>query len=393
MRHGLPRGRARGARPPLAQHPRRRDPAPRVFGVHRVCEVSIPCVRRCGCCSMRRTWRAAWTSTWTCARGSTATGAASPAPRSGPTVFGVQRVYEVSIPCVRRCGCCSTRRTWRAAWTSTWTCARGSTATGATFRPVHRVCEVFPPGAQVRLLQHEADLACGMDFHVDVREGLDRHWRNIPAAEIRPYGPHGPQLGVRDRAPHELAAARHGWPTRLTAPGRDGGRMPWQTVQGPRCVLCRVSSLRRQMPPHLDSHPGCTLRVAVAAPVPMSMQVQLQPAEHMEFAPSAPSVRAGSQCLFWRCAVQARAARPPDLLRQLGLARRGRPALRQLAPVRAAPVLAAAPARGAAPAGLLLLERPGRHRRRALPAGLPLQARAEGRIQENPKPWKPCCVT
>lgn len=52
---------------------------------------------------------------------------------------------------------------------------------------------------QVRLLQHEGDLVCGMDFHVDVREGFDRHWRNIPAAEIMPYGPHGPQLGVRAR--------------------------------------------------------------------------------------------------------------------------------------------------------------------------------------------------
>ena len=51
--------------------------------------------------------------------------------------------------------------------------------------------------AQVRLLQHGGDLVCGMDWHVDVREGWDRHWRNIPAAEIMPYGPHGPQLGVR----------------------------------------------------------------------------------------------------------------------------------------------------------------------------------------------------
>ena len=49
----------------------------------------------------------------------------------------------------------------------------------------------------MRLLQHEGDLVCGMDFHVDVREGWDRHWRNIPAAEIMPYGPHGPQLVVR----------------------------------------------------------------------------------------------------------------------------------------------------------------------------------------------------
>lgn len=53
-------------------------------------------------------------------------------------------------------------------------------------------------GVQVRLLQHRGDLVCGMDFHVDVREGWDRHWRNIPAAEIMPYGLHGPQLGVRD---------------------------------------------------------------------------------------------------------------------------------------------------------------------------------------------------
>lgn len=52
-------------------------------------------------------------------------------------------------------------------------------------------------GAQMRLLQHDGDLVCGMDFHVDVRENWDRHWRNIPAAEIMPYGPHGPQLGVR----------------------------------------------------------------------------------------------------------------------------------------------------------------------------------------------------
>lgn len=52
----------------------------------------------------------------------------------------------------------------------------------------------------MRLLQHEGDLVCGMDFHVDVREGWDRHWRNIPAAEIMPYGPHGPQLGVRPLA-------------------------------------------------------------------------------------------------------------------------------------------------------------------------------------------------
>lgn len=50
---------------------------------------------------------------------------------------------------------------------------------------------------QMRLLQHQGDLVCGMDFHVDVREGWDRHWRNIPAAEIMPYGPYGPQLGVR----------------------------------------------------------------------------------------------------------------------------------------------------------------------------------------------------
>ena len=49
---------------------------------------------------------------------------------------------------------------------------------------------------QMRLLQLNGDLVCGMDFHVDVREGWDRHWRNIPAAEIMPYGPHGPQLGV-----------------------------------------------------------------------------------------------------------------------------------------------------------------------------------------------------
>ena len=49
---------------------------------------------------------------------------------------------------------------------------------------------------QMRLLQHQGDLVCGMDFHVDVREGWDRHWRNIPAAEIMPYGPYGPELGV-----------------------------------------------------------------------------------------------------------------------------------------------------------------------------------------------------
>lgn len=49
---------------------------------------------------------------------------------------------------------------------------------------------------QVRLVQQRGDLVCGMDFHVDVREGWDRHWRNIPAAEIMPYGLHGPQLGV-----------------------------------------------------------------------------------------------------------------------------------------------------------------------------------------------------
>lgn len=55
--------------------------------------------------------------------------------------------------------------------------------------------------AQVRLVQQEGDLVCGMDFHVDVREGWDRHWRNIPAAEIMPYGPHGPQLGVRPPLP------------------------------------------------------------------------------------------------------------------------------------------------------------------------------------------------
>lgn len=53
----------------------------------------------------------------------------------------------------------------------------------------------------MRLLAQEGDLLCGMDFHVDVREGWDRHWRNIPAAEIMPYGPHGPQLGVRLPAP------------------------------------------------------------------------------------------------------------------------------------------------------------------------------------------------
>ena len=50
---------------------------------------------------------------------------------------------------------------------------------------------------QMRLLQHKGDLVCGMDFHVDVREGWDRHWRNIPAAQIMPYGPYGPELGVR----------------------------------------------------------------------------------------------------------------------------------------------------------------------------------------------------
>jgi hypothetical protein len=49
---------------------------------------------------------------------------------------------------------------------------------------------------QRRLLAHKGDLVCGMDFHVDVREGWDRHWRNIPAAEVMPYGPYGPQLGV-----------------------------------------------------------------------------------------------------------------------------------------------------------------------------------------------------
>ena len=51
--------------------------------------------------------------------------------------------------------------------------------------------------AQIRLLAHEGDLVCGMDFHVDVREGWDRHWRNIPAVDIHPWGPHGPALGVR----------------------------------------------------------------------------------------------------------------------------------------------------------------------------------------------------
>ena len=46
-------------------------------------DVSV--ARRCGCCSTRRTWRAAWISTWTCARGSIATGATSPRLKSGPT--------------------------------------------------------------------------------------------------------------------------------------------------------------------------------------------------------------------------------------------------------------------------------------------------------------------
>ena len=61
----------------------------------------------------------------------------------------------------------------------------------------------------MRLLQHQGDLVCGMDFHVDVREGWDRHWRNIPAAEITPYGPYGPELGVRcmqDPLPETMAS-------------------------------------------------------------------------------------------------------------------------------------------------------------------------------------------
>ena len=49
---------------------------------------------------------------------------------------------------------------------------------------------------QIRLLVHDGDLVCGMDFHVDVREGWDRHWRNIPAVDIHPWGPYGPPLGV-----------------------------------------------------------------------------------------------------------------------------------------------------------------------------------------------------
>ncbi len=62
---------------------------------------------------------------------------------------------------------------------------------------------------QVRLLAHEGDLVCGMDFHVDVREGWDRHWRNIPAVDIHPWGPHGPPLGVRARARGARPACRH----------------------------------------------------------------------------------------------------------------------------------------------------------------------------------------
>lgn len=60
---------------------------------------------------------------------------------------------------------------------------------------------------QRRLLAHEGDLVCGMDFHVDVREGWDRHWRNIPAAEVMPYGPYGPQLGVSDSIQNMQAAS------------------------------------------------------------------------------------------------------------------------------------------------------------------------------------------
>ena len=65
------------------------------------------------------------------------------------------------------------------------------------------VCPEQRCGMQLRLLQHDGDLVCGMDFHVDVREGWDRHWRNIPAAEIMPYGPHGPQLGVSPFPPSQ----------------------------------------------------------------------------------------------------------------------------------------------------------------------------------------------
>ena len=62
---------------------------------------------------------------------------------------------------------------------------------------------------QRRLLAHKGDLVCGMDFHVDVREGWDRHWRNIPAAEVMPYGPYGPQLGVSHSIQNMQAASMY----------------------------------------------------------------------------------------------------------------------------------------------------------------------------------------
>ncbi len=91
---------------------------------------------------------------------------------------------------------------------------------------------------QIRLLAHEGDLVCGMDFHVDVREGWDRHWRNIPAVDIHPWGPHGPPLGVRARA---RRAAGHFAAGLHAASGRSA-RRPLCTTSvalGP-CGLLRI---------------------------------------------------------------------------------------------------------------------------------------------------------
>ena len=79
-------------------------------------------------------------------------------------------------------------------------------------------------------------------------------------------------------------------------------------------------------------------------------------------------------------AGDAQAARPHDFLRLLGVARRQRPALRQQPPVCGAPVLAPALGGGAALSRVLLLERHGRHQRRALPQGHPLQASLLGGV-------------
>lgn len=73
------------------------------------------------------------------------------------------------------------------------------------------------------------------------------------------------------------------------------------------------------------------------------------------------------------CAVQAQKARPPDLLRQLGVTGPSGHPLCQLAPLRAAPVLPGTAAGGAAIPRQLLLEWHGRAQWHILPARLPVQ--------------------